>query len=149
MRCVVQRVKRARVSVDGVEIGAIGVGICALVGVGKGDTLADAASMAEKIVNLRIFEDEAQKMNRAVSDVDGAVLLVSQFTLFGDTRRGRRPSFTMAMEPDAAAVLFGCLCDEVRRRGVTVATGRFRADMQVELVNDGPVTLLIDTTKSF
>jgi D-tyrosyl-tRNA(Tyr) deacylase len=149
MRSVVQRVSRASVSVDGIEIGAIGVGLCSLVGIGKDDTASDAATLAEKIVNLRVFEDAERKMNRTVLEAGGAILLISQFTLFGDTRRGRRPSFSMAMEPEAAAVLFARVCDEVQKLGVPIATGRFRADMQVELVNDGPVTLLIDTAKQF
>jgi D-aminoacyl-tRNA deacylase len=149
MRCVVQRVRCASVTVEASEVGSIGVGLCAFVGVGVGDADDDARALADKLVGLRIFEDEQQKMNRSVVDVGGAVLMVSQFTLFGDTRRGRRPSFTMAMQPDRAAELFSLACDRVRQRGVPVATGQFRADMQVHLVNDGPVTLLIDTERQF
>jgi D-aminoacyl-tRNA deacylase len=130
-------------------VGAIGVGLCAFVGVGVADTLVHALALADKLVELRVFEDEQQKMNRSVLEVGGAVLIVSQFTLFGDTRRGRRPSFTMAMQPGAAETMFDRVCDRVRERGVSVATGRFRADMQVHIINDGPVTLLIDTDKQF
>ena len=149
MRCVVQRVRSATVTVGSEEVGAIGVGICALVGIGTADSSSEARVLADKLVEMRIFEDDQQKMNRSVIDVGGQVLLVSQFTLFGDMRRGRRPSFTAAMEPVGAEALFGELCDCVRLRGVFVATGRFRTDMQVALVNDGPVTLLVDTGKQF
>jgi len=149
MRSVVQRVSQARVTVNGEEVGAIAVGLCAFVGIGCEDTEADANALADKLVLLRIFEDDQQKMNRSVLDIGGQVLLVSQFTLFGDTRRGRRPSFSAAMEPAGAEALFRYFCERVRQRGLTVAEGRFRADMQVALVNDGPVTLLIDTARVF
>jgi D-tyrosyl-tRNA(Tyr) deacylase len=148
MRAVVQRVSRASVTVDGEVIGAIERGLCVLVGVGKRDTKADAEQLADKLVGLRIFEDEAGKINRSLLDVGGSLLCISQFTLFADVTRGRRPSFADAMEPDAAKQLFDTLCDACRARGAVVATGRFRAKMQVELVNDGPVTLLVDTEKT-
>lgn len=149
MRSVVQRVKRARVTVDGEEIGAIAVGLCCFIGIGMEDVEADAVTLSDKLVDLRVFEDDSAKMNRSVLDIGGQILLVSQFTLFGDTRRGRRPSFTAAMEPVAAEALFLRVCARVRERGVAIAMGRFRADMQVEILNDGPVTLLVDTAKQF
>jgi D-aminoacyl-tRNA deacylase len=120
-----------------------------LVGVANGDQEADAGTLAEKVVHLRIFEDAAGKMNLAVNEVGGALLCVSQFTLLGDARKGRRPSFADAMEPEGAARLFERFCAECRSRGVRVETGRFRATMAVELVNDGPVTLLLDTKRVF
>ncbi len=150
MRTVVQRVRRAQVTVDGQVVGAIGQGLCVLVGAGTGDGEADLAYTADKLVNLRIFEDDAGKMNRSVVEVGGGVLLISQFTLYGDARKGRRPAFTGALEPVAAEVLYDDLVRRVRASGVTpVATGVFRADMQVELVNDGPVTILLDSRKAF
>jgi D-aminoacyl-tRNA deacylase len=149
MRSVVQRVQSARVTVEGLEVGSIGKGLCALVGVGVADTQADAVSMADRLAELRIFEDEGQRMNLSALDVRAEVLLVSQFTLFGDTRRGRRPSFTSAMEPLGAKVLFERVRDRLTQRGVRVATGKFRAEMLVEIRNDGPVTLLLDTAKLF
>jgi len=148
MRAVVQRVSRASVVVDGEVVGKIARGLCVLVGVGKQDSDKDAEQLADKIVGLRIFEDDAGKMNRALADVGGSLLCVSQFTLFGDVSRGRRPSFGEAMEPETAKRLFERLCDACRARGVPVETGRFRAHMDVELVNDGPVTLLLDTAES-
>ena len=120
-----------------------------LVGVARDDTDVDARCLAEKTVGLRVFEDPVGKMNRSVLDVEGAVLAVSQFTLLGDVRRGKRPSFTEAMEPDGARQLFDRFCGLVRALGVPVETGRFRADMLVELANDGPVTILLDTSKRF
>jgi D-tyrosyl-tRNA(Tyr) deacylase len=149
MRAVVQRVEWARVEVAGELIGAIDSGLCVFVGVGRDDTDADVDTLADKVVGLRIFEDEQGRMNRSVSDVAGQVLAVSQFTLFGDARRGRRPSFTEAMEPAGANALFEAWCGRMRQRGVAVATGRFRAQMRVELLNDGPVTILLDTRKAF
>jgi D-aminoacyl-tRNA deacylase len=145
MRAVVQRVSRASVRVAGETIGAIEGGLCVLVGVGRGDEPADAALLAEKIVNLRIFEDDAGKMNLDLMATGGALLAISQFTLFGDVRKGRRPSFTEALEPAAAAALFESFCEACRKLGARVETGRFRAEMAVELINDGPVTILIDT----
>jgi D-tyrosyl-tRNA(Tyr) deacylase len=149
MRAVVQRVKRAQVSVDGAVVGAITRGLCVFVGVGCDDDEAHALALAEKIVGLRIFEDDEGKMNRALGEMDGALLAVSQFTLFGDARRGRRPSFSAAMPPEAAEPLFVRFCEACRALGVRVETGRFRTDMQVELVNDGPVTLLVDSARVF
>lgn len=150
MRAVVQRVRRASVTVDGAITGAIDQGLMVLVGAGQGDGEADAAYLADKIVNLRIFADDAGKMNRSVLDLGGGVLLVSQFTLYGDARKGRRPAFLDALEPVAAEALYQRTVDAVRALGVPrVATGVFRADMQVELVNDGPVTILLDSKKQF
>jgi D-tyrosyl-tRNA(Tyr) deacylase len=150
LRSVVQRVSRAQVTVDGQVTGAIGRGLCVLVGAGGGDTEADLLYTVDKLVNLRIFPDDDGKMNRSVLDIGGGVLLVSQFTLYGDARRGRRPGFTDALEPVAAEKLYDDLVARVRAAGVTsVATGVFRADMQLELVNDGPVTILLDSRKAF
>lgn len=150
MRAVVQRVTRARVSVDGRTVGEIGPGLCVLVGAGEGDGAAEAAYTADKVVNLRIFADEAGKMNRSVLDIGGGVLAVSQFTLYGDVRRGRRPAFVHALEPEAARALYEQFVDRLREAGVSpVATGVFGAMMQVELTNDGPVTILIDSEKRF
>src|SRR5688572_12252815 len=145
MRAVVQRVSRATVTVDGEITGAIERGLCALIGVGKHDTERDAEQLADKLVGLRVFEDAAGKMNLALGEVGGKLLCISQFTLFGDTSRGRRPSFVDAMEPESAKRLFEKVCEACRARGIAVETGRFRAHMDVELVNDGPVTLLLDT----
>ncbi|MBK7580610.1 MAG: D-tyrosyl-tRNA(Tyr) deacylase [Myxococcales bacterium] len=149
MRAVVQRVRRAEVSVEGDVVGRIAAGLCVLVGVGRDDTDADADTLAEKVLGLRVFEDVEGKMNRSLLDTGGALLAVSQFTLFGDARKGRRPSFIEAMEPERANVLFQRFCEKSRAGGVEVATGRFRADMCVALENDGPVTILIDTKKVF
>ena len=149
MRVVVQRVKRAEVRVDGEVVGRVGPGLLVLLGAGQGDGSADVAWLVEKVVNLRIFEDDAGKMNRSLLDVAGALLVVSQFTLYGDCRHGRRPSFTAALEPAAAAALCDDFVRQARALGVTVATGRFGAMMDVELVNDGPVTLLLDSRKTF
>ncbi len=150
MRSVVQRVTRAQVTVAGEVVGAIEHGLCVLVGAGDGDGEPDVAYTADKIVNLRIFADDEGKMNRSVLDVVGGVLLISQFTLFGDARKGRRPAFIGALEPVAAQRLYEDVVARVRAAGVTrVATGVFRADMAVELVNDGPVTILLDSRKSF
>jgi D-tyrosyl-tRNA(Tyr) deacylase len=150
MRAVVQRCRRAQVTVDGQVVGAVEQGLLVLVGAGKGDGDADVAYIADKIVGLRIFPDADGKMNLSVLDVGGGVLLVSQFTLFGDVRKGRRPAFIDALEPVAAEALYERTVAAVRAAGVTrVATGVFRADMQVELVNDGPVTILLDSRKSF
>ncbi len=149
MRAVVQRVQRASVTVDGACVGSIEAGLCLLVGVMDGDTDKDVASLANKVAQLRIFEDEAGKMNRSVLDVGGAVLAVSQFTLAGDVRKGNRPSFVTAMEPGEARAFFERFCVELRGHGLSVATGTFRAHMEVSLVNDGPVTILLDSKKSF
>lgn len=148
MRAVVQRVTEAKVTVDGEVTGQIAAGLCVLVGVGKDDTEPDAVTLADKVVRLRIFEDAAGKMNQSLLDVSGALLAVSQFTLYGDTSKGRRPSFGGAMEPGRAEALFEQFCAACRNLGVMVATGRFRTHMSVQLVNDGPVTLLLDTERA-
>jgi D-tyrosyl-tRNA(Tyr) deacylase len=149
MRAVVQRVSRAEVRVDAEVVGRIGAGLVVLVAAGDDDRDEDAAYLADKIVGLRIFADDAGNMNRALMEVNGALLIVSQFTLFGDARKGRRPSFVKAMPPEPAERLYEKFVAAVRETGVPVATGRFRAMMQVELVNDGPVTLLLDSKKQF
>lgn len=149
MRAVVQRVSRADVSVNREVTGSVTVGLCVFIGIGQADDEAAAAVLADKLVGLRIFQDQAGKMNQNVLEVGGALLLVSQFTLYGDVRRGRRPSFASAKEPTRASQLFECVVAECRARGVRVETGRFRAEMQVALVNDGPVTILIDTERVF
>ena len=144
MRVVLQRVTHASVSIDGVTVGAIERGFLALVGVGRDDPDEDAVKLADKVVGLRVFADDAGKMNLALGDVGGAVLVVSQFTLYGDTRKGRRPSFTGAEEPDRAAELVEAFAAALAAAGIEVARGVFGADMQVELSNDGPVTLILD-----
>ena len=149
MRAVVQRVSEASVLVDGAVTGAVGQGLCVLVGVGQGDTEQDARWLADKVVDLRIFEDEEGKMNRSVVDLGGGVLAISQFTLFGDARKGNRPGFTDAARPETAQPLYAKFCGYVRERGVQVAEGVFRATMQVRIVNEGPVTLLLDSKKLF
>ena len=149
MRAVVQRVSSASVSVDGEIVGQIGEGLLVLLGVAAGDTEEDVRYMAEKCVHLRIFEDEAGKMNRSLLDVGGQMLVVSQFTLLGDCRKGRRPSFIAAAPPEEGNRLYEAFCDAVRAYGVHVATGRFQAMMDVALVNRGPVTILIDSRKVF
>ena len=148
MRAVVQRVNHAQVSVEGEVVGRIDRGICVLVGVGREDSEADAATLADKVVGLRIFEDDAGKMNLSVLEAGGALLAVSQFTLFGDVRKGKRPSFSEAMEPDRAQALFEQFCAECRTRGAHLETGRFRTHMRVLLENDGPVTIAIDTQRA-
>ena len=149
MRCVIQRVTEASVTTGGEIVGKIGRGFMVLVGVSAEDTEKDVRYMAEKVPNLRIFEDENDKMNLSLKDVGGAILAVSQFTLYGDARGGRRPSFISAARPEAANALYEQLVAAWREQGLTVETGRFRTDMQVSLVNDGPVTLLMDSTKLF
>lgn len=149
MRAVITRVSWAQVRVDGEIVGQIDEGICALVGVGRQDVERDAIWLADKIVNARFFRDEQDKMNRSLLDGHGGLLAISQFTLFGDLRRGNRPSFGMAMEPGAARLLFERFCQHARSLGVPVETGRFGARMAVESLNDGPVTLLLDSTKTF
>jgi D-tyrosyl-tRNA(Tyr) deacylase len=149
MRAVVQRVSRASVRVDDATVGAIERGLCVLVGVMDGDVASDVASLAKKTAQLRIFEDESDKMNLSVGDIGGAVLAVSQFTLAGDVRKGNRPSFMAAMEPGAAKGFFDDYCEALRGHGITVETGTFRAHMEVELVGDGPVTILLDTRRAF
>ncbi|HMK98654.1 MAG TPA: D-aminoacyl-tRNA deacylase [Acidimicrobiales bacterium] len=144
MRAVVQRVSSASVSVDGEEAASIGRGLCVLVGVERSDDGAVAERMAERLWNLRIFEDDTGKMNRSAGELDLAVLVVSQFTLCADTSRGRRPSFVGAAPPEQAEPLVDRLVEDLRRLGASVATGRFRAHMTVSLVNDGPVTIVLD-----
>lgn len=146
MRAVVQRCRAARVEVAGEVVGAVGAGLCAFVGAGKGDDERAAGSLVDKIVNLRVFPDEQGKMSRSLLDLGGELLLVSQFTLYGDTRKGRRPSFEGALDPALAAPLIEHTVGLARARGVRVATGRFGADMQVFVENDGPVTLLLATS---
>ncbi len=149
MRVVLQRVTRASVVVDGAEVGRIGPGWLVLLGVARIDVDADADWLADKVANLRAFEDDAGKMNHSALDVGAAVLVISQFTLLGDCRTGRRPSFIEAAEPAEADRLYRRFHERVAAAGLTVATGVFRAQMQVELVNDGPVTLLLDSRKQF
>jgi D-tyrosyl-tRNA(Tyr) deacylase len=144
MRSVVQRVTRASVTVDGEVVGAIGPGLVALVGVTHDDTIAEAAKLAGKIANLRVLDDDAGVMNRSVLDASRAVLVVSQFTLYGDTAKGRRPSWIDAARPEQAEPLVDAVVAELRDLGVEVATGRFQTEMLVELVNDGPVTVLLE-----
>lgn len=144
MRVVVQRVAHASVSVDGNPVGAIGPGLMLLVGIGRDDEEKQLAWMAQKLVGLRIFEDDAGKMNLDVRDVGGAVLAISQFTLYGDCSRGRRPGFSEARRPDEALLLFERFVTLLRDQGVPVETGRFGADMKVELLNDGPVTFVVE-----
>src|SRR5262249_40565509 len=145
MRAVVQRVSRARVTVEGNIAGEIGTGLMILLGIGREDTSAIATSMAEKIANLRIFEDYERKMNGSLLDVKGSALIVSQFTLYGDARGQRRPSFIAAAPPEQAKKLYEEFSQALRRFGITVATGVFGAMMSVELVNEGPVTILLDS----
>ncbi|MFZ1956513.1 MAG: D-aminoacyl-tRNA deacylase [Desulfobacterales bacterium] len=146
MRAVIQRVKESIVSVDGREVGRIGHGMLVLLGVHRQDTDAGAKDLARKISHLRIFEDAGGKMNRSLLDTGGEMLVVSQFTLYGDCRKGRRPSFVEAAPPAMAERLYNCFVDRVRQEGIVVETGRFRAMMAVGLVNDGPVTLILDST---
>ena len=145
MRAVIQRVVSAEVTVDGRSTGKIGKGLLVFVGVGKGDGEADISYLSSKIPDLRIFEDHSGKFNLSLRDVGGEMLIVSQFTLFGDCRRGRRPSFSDAEDPGVAKVLYEQLVERMKRQGIPVHTGEFQADMEVHLVNDGPVTLLLDS----
>jgi D-tyrosyl-tRNA(Tyr) deacylase len=149
MRAVVQRVSRARVTVEERVAGEIGAGLVILLGVGREDSREVAASLAEKVANLRIFEDDQGKMNRSLLDVKGAALVVSQFTLYGDARGQRRPSFITAAPPELARVLYDEFCEALRQLGVSVATGIFQSMMSVELVNEGPVTILLDSDNTF
>ena len=149
MRAVVQRVSRARVTVSGEVTGEIGLGLLVLLGVGAGDTRAEADYLAEKIIGLRIFEDAGGKMNLSVAEVAGALLVVSQFTLYGDVRRGKRPSFDAAAPPEQARELYEYFVEKIRASGLRCETGRFQETMQVELVNEGPVTILLDSAKTF
>jgi D-aminoacyl-tRNA deacylase len=147
MRAVVQRVKRAEVRVGEEVVGRIGSGMVVLLGVGKNDTDTTSEGLAEKVANLRIFDDDQGKMSRSLKDVGGQALCVSQFTLYGDCRKGRRPSYDQAAAPDQALLLYESFVKSLRQQGIPTETGRFRAMMDVELVNDGPVTLLLDTDR--
>jgi D-aminoacyl-tRNA deacylase len=149
MRAVVQRVSRAKVTVPGEPAGEIALGLLVLLGVGKEDSEGSADYLAEKILGLRIFEDDGGKMNRSVVDVGGAMLVVSQFTLYGDVRKGKRPSFDDAAPPQKARELYEYFVAKIRAAGVRGETGRFQETMSVELVNEGPVTILLDSNKSF
>jgi D-tyrosyl-tRNA(Tyr) deacylase len=149
MRAVIQRVSRAKVAVNGQTAGEIGPGLLVLLGVGAGDTREDADYLAEKTIGLRIFEDAEGKMNLSVADVGGALLVVSQFTLYGDVRRGKRPSFDAAAPPQPARELYEYFVERVRAAGLRCETGRFQEMMQVDLTNEGPVTILLDSAKTF
>ena len=149
MRAVVQRVNRARVTVGDEVVGEIGQGLLVLLGVAREDQEGDADYLAEKITGLRVFEDDSGRMNRAVGEVDGGVLVVSQFTLYGDVRRGKRPSFDAAAPPEKARSLYEYFVARMRAAGLGCETGRFQEMMQVDLVNDGPVTILLDSSKAF
>jgi len=149
MRAVVQRVTEARVEVAGKRVGEIGAGLLVLLGVARDDTRDDADYLADKTVNLRVFDDDEGKMNRSLLESGGAVLVVSQFTLYGDVRRGRRPSYSDAAEPEKANQLYEYFVERVRSAAVKVETGIFQAMMQVSLTNDGPVTILLDSRKAF
>jgi D-tyrosyl-tRNA(Tyr) deacylase len=149
MRAVVQRVLEARVIVDQATVGAIGQGLLAYVGIGRDDRDDDRVYLAEKLAGLRVFEDDAGRMSRSLTDVGGALLVVSQFTLYGDVRRGRRPSFDQSMPAELSAHVFETLVADLRARGLSVATGVFRAQMRVECAVDGPVTVLIDSRRQF
>ncbi len=149
MRAVIQRVKEAKVEVNGDIIGKIGEGFLVLLGIRKDDTEEDVRYLADKVIGLRIFEDEAGKMNLSITDINGEILAVSQFTLYGDCRKGRRPSFDEAAQPDLAERFYELFVDEIRKKGIKVETGRFRALMDVHLINSGPVTILLDSRKLF
>ena len=149
MRAVIQRVSRARVRVDGQTTGEIGQGLLILLGVGQGDTSREADYLLDKIINLRIFEDAGGKMNLSLLETGGQLMVISQFTLYADCRKGRRPSFTDAAPPEEAQKLYDYFVDAARHRGMQVATGVFQAFMGVELVNSGPVTILLDSSKNF
>ncbi len=148
MRAVVQRVSEASVTIDGTTVGQIGEGLLVLLGVGQDDEAHDLSYVVRKVADLRIFEDDTGKMNHSVRDIAGSVLVVSQFTLYGDTRKGRRPSFVHAMHPDRATLMVDQFVAELKAKGLTVATGEFGAEMEVKLVNNGPVTILIDSEKT-
>jgi len=149
MRAVVQRVSRGEVRVDGKAVGAVGKGFVVLLGVARGDGEADARALADKVAALRVFEDAAGKMNLALAEVGGGLLVISQFTLLGDARKGNRPSFIDAAGPEEGNALYERFCALLREKGLPVATGTFRAMMEVELVNDGPVTILLDSRRAF
>ena len=145
MRAIIQKVKEARAIFEGEVLGEIETGLCVLLGVKVGDTEKESAWMAEKLVNLRVFEDESEKLNRSLLDVKGEVLLISQFTVYGDCKKGRRPSFTEAAPPGTAKRLYELTAEKIRSHGVPVKTGMFQTHMVIEIANDGPVTLIIDT----
>ena len=149
MRAVIQRVERASVRVEGVTHGKIANGLVVLLGIRNGDTSSELTWLADKIINLRIFEDNQGKMNRSLADIEGEMLIISQFTLYGDCRKGRRPGFSSAAPPEIAEPLYKQFIEEVKQSKLRVATGIFQATMAVELVNDGPVTLLLDSDKQF
>lgn len=149
MRAIIQRVLQASVAVADRNVAAIGQGLMVLLGVAQGDTSQEAAYLADKTAGLRIFADDDGKMNCSVEDIQGSILVVSQFTLLGDCRKGRRPGFTDAAPPELADALYQDFVNALRSRGLAVATGVFRADMQVSLVNDGPVTIMLDSRKQF
>lgn len=149
MRLIIQRVKKASVTVSDQTVGSCGRGYLVLVGIGQGDTPADVLYCADKTAGLRIFEDENGKMNLSILDIGGEVLAISQFTLYGDVRKGKRPSFTDSASPETAKELYELYVDKLRETGISTQTGVFGADMQVELLNDGPVTIMIDSTKLF
>lgn len=149
MRAILQRVKEARVEINGVAVGQTAKGLLILIGAGKEDTEKDIDYLVEKIAGLRIFEDDAEKMNLSITDVGGEILIVSQFTLYGDCRKGRRPSFDDAAPPDVAEKLYNLFVQRMKEKGLKVETGRFRAMMDVHLVNSGPVTILLDSKKIF
>lgn len=149
MRAVVQRVTQSSVTSEGTLTGEIGKGLMVLLGVGEGDTEADVKYMADKVAGLRIFEDDDDKMNLSVKDVGGDILVVSQFTLYGDVRKGKRPSFTAAAKPDEANRLYQLFCENLRCQGFKVSEGVFQTDMLVKIYNDGPVTILLDSHKEF
>lgn len=149
MRVVIQRVKEAKIEVDGNVVGSIGKGLLIYLGIGKDDSEKDVEFIADKLVNLRIFPDENDKMNLSILDVEGAILLVSQFTLYGDCRKGRRPGFDLAGEPQTAEKLYEMTIRAIRQKGIPVETGVFAAHMDVTSINDGPVTFLLDSKKTF
>ncbi|WP_238884961.1 D-aminoacyl-tRNA deacylase [Clostridium sp. YIM B02551] len=149
MRAVVQRVKRSSVKVDGKIIGEIGVGLNVLIGITKGDTDEDIKYIRDKVVNLRIFSDSDDKMNLSLKDVEGEILIISQFTLYGDCRKGRRPSFINALGGKEAIGIYEKVIEAFKEEGIIVETGEFGADMEVEIINDGPVTLLLESKKDF
>lgn len=149
MRAVIQRSGKASVRVDGKTVGEIDRGVVLLLGIKDGDGAAELRWLADKAIKLRIFEDENGKMNRSLQDIDGKMLIISQFTLYGDCRKGRRPGYSSAARPEQARALYHDFIEEVSRQGIEVACGKFQADMEVQLINDGPVTLLLDSEKKF